>query len=168
MASPSISLLFIMVELFGLIPKPICCLHVCFGSAWGTSSPWQWLWKEPIKLSQVVLLPFSPCAGTCFPFLSSRADTRSHRRSRAGMGWGFGKAPLGWVGAGASGLPGLGQALEIMETSTQDCRRNGEEWLWCVKTLILWRIPTLGLILGSAGHRHHGLEMCSTSSGCLA
>lgn len=97
-ASPSISLVFIMAELFGMIPKPICCLHVDFGSALETSSSWQWLWRDPLKLNQVVLLLLSsPSAKTSFSFLSAHANVRRLRRSRE-----FGKAPLSCVDAGAS------------------------------------------------------------------
>lgn len=43
------------------------------------------VWKEPVKLKQVVFLLFSPSAKTIFSFISSHANIRSHRRDTAGV-----------------------------------------------------------------------------------
>lgn len=95
MASPCLSLRFFMAQLFGMIPKPIHCLHVYFGSTLETPNSWQCLWKEPVKLKQVLLLlsSFLPSAESSFSFLPSPANMR---RSRAGMEL-WKKAPLSWV-----------------------------------------------------------------------
>lgn len=127
--APSLSLVFIMAELFGMIPGPICCLHVYFGSALETSSSWQWLWKEPVKLKQVLLLLLlsSPSAKTSFSFLPSHRNRRRHRRGRAGLELWEDTSQL--CGCRSQLLLGLGQPLKRagMDRNIQDCRRNGME-----------------------------------------
>lgn len=78
-----------------MIPKPICCLHVYFGSTFETSRSWQVVWKEPVKLKQVVFLLFSPSAKTIFSFISSCANIRSQRRDAAGVEAAWKHDPVG-------------------------------------------------------------------------